>query len=133
VEKSWLAFRRSLSPSVRFPPSPLSTNLPDQPPAPSEPRRNRAYQLGSGASEFANSVVERVEVGNGGESTVDEPKRRCVGMAEAKGATVVITFGDDRIERWTPIGKRYVVEHWFPASRLPVATPVVGIAERARD
>jgi hypothetical protein len=83
--------------------------------------------------EFANGVKETVGVGNGGESSVQEPQRRSMGKAEAKGCSIVITFYDDRIERWTAVGERYVVEHWFPASRLPVATPVVGIAERARD
>jgi hypothetical protein len=59
-----------------------------------------------------------------------EPGRRCVGMAVVKGGSVVITWNDDRVERWTPVGKRYVVEHWFPAAQVPVATPVLGNAER---
>jgi hypothetical protein len=39
---------------------------------------------------------------------------------------------DDRLERWTLVSKRMVVEHWFPASQVPVATPVLGIAERSQ-
>jgi len=94
---------------------------------------NAALPIGRWKVEFANGVNETVSVGNGGESSVDEPRRRSMGKAEAKGASIVIVSFDDRIERWTPVGNRYVVEHWFPASRVPVTAPVVGIAERARD
>jgi len=102
----------------------------------SEPARDppkATLPVGRWRVEFANGVKESVSIGNGGESNVEELRRRCVGMAEVKGASVVIAFGDDRIERWTPVGDRYVVEHWFPTSRLPVTAPVVGIADRARD
>jgi len=108
----------------------------EQPRTFADPARDPSKEtlpVGRWRVEFANSVKETVSVGNGGESTVEEPQRRCLGIAEVKGASVVILFGDDRIERWTPVGQRYVVEHWFPASRLPVTTPVVGIAEHARD
>jgi hypothetical protein len=117
------------------------------PPAPSPARRpdrshlaghadlgrppQTALPVGKWKVEFANGVTEVVGVGNGGESSVEEPRRRCVGMAAVKGNAVVITFGDDRVERWTPVGPRYVVEHWFPASQVPVTAPVLGIAERA--
>src|SRR4051794_4933976 len=87
-----------------------------------------AMPVGKWKVEFANGVTEACDVGNGGESTVEEPRRRCVGMAVVKAGSVVMTFGDDRVERWTPVGERYVVEHWFPASRVPVTTPVLGIA-----
>jgi hypothetical protein len=90
-----------------------------------------ALPVGKWKVEFANGVNEVVDIGNGGESSVEEPQRRCVGMAEVQGGSVVITFGDDRVERWTLVGKRYVVEHWFLASRLPTVTPVLGIAELA--
>jgi hypothetical protein len=53
------------------------------------------------------------------------------GKAQVIGGSIVITFNDDRIERWTLVGKRSVVEHWFPGSRLPASTPVLGIAELA--
>jgi hypothetical protein len=91
-----------------------------------------ALPVGEWKVEFHNGVTEVCKIGNGGESSVEEPRRRCVGMAMVKGGSVVITFGDDRIERWTPVGKKYVVEHWFPASEVPVTTPVLGIAERAQ-
>jgi hypothetical protein len=79
---------------------------------------------------FANGVTEVCDIGNGGESTVEEPRRRSNGMATVEGGAVVIAFHDDRVERWTAVGDRFVVEHWFPGSRLPIVTPVLGIAER---
>jgi hypothetical protein len=91
-----------------------------------------ALPVGRWKVEFANGVTEVCNVGNGGESTVEELRRSSNGMAEVKGGSVVITFNDNRVERWTPVGKRYVVEHWFPASQVPVTTPVLGIAEAAR-
>jgi hypothetical protein len=80
---------------------------------------------------FANGVTEVCDIGNGGEASVEEPRRRANGTAVVEGGSVVITFNDDRVERWTPVGRRFVVEHWYPASRLPTATPVLGIGERA--
>jgi hypothetical protein len=100
-------------------------------PRPADAPPRTALPVGKWKVEFANGVNEACEVGNGGESSVEEPQRRCVGMAVVKGGSAVITFGDDRVERWTPVGKKYVVEHWFPASQVPVTTPVLGIAERA--
>jgi hypothetical protein len=80
---------------------------------------------------FANGVVEECRVGDGGEASVQEPLRASPGRAVVKGDSVVITFDDDRVERWTPAGKRFLVEHWFPGSRFPAAIPVRGVAERA--
>ena len=90
-----------------------------------------ALPAGKWKVEFTNGVTEVCSIGNGGEASVTEPQRRSSGMAVAKEGSVVITFNDDRVERWTPVGKRFVVEHWFPGSRLPTVTPVLGIAERA--
>jgi hypothetical protein len=61
---------------------------------------------------------------------VDEPLRRSRGRAEINGNSIVLTFSDDRVERWTPVGNRFVVEHWFPGSQFPAARAVLGIAER---
>ena len=44
---------------------------------------------------------------------------------------MVIRFADDRLERWTIVGKRIVVEHWCPAAAYPGEARVLGIAERA--
>ncbi|MGI8978758.1 MAG: hypothetical protein ACR2FY_06000 [Pirellulaceae bacterium] len=90
-----------------------------------------ALPVGKWNVEFTNGVTEVCSIGNSGESFVEETQRRSTGMAVAKEGGVVITFHDDRVERWTPVGKRFVVEHWFPGSRLPTVTPVLGIAERA--
>jgi hypothetical protein len=49
-----------------------------------------------------------------------------------KDGAFVIACEDDRLERWTPVGKRMVVENWYPGSRVPVATAVLGIAEPIR-
>jgi hypothetical protein len=105
---------------------------PTAPEAGADSPRKATLPVGKWKVEFSNGVAEVCQIGNGGESTVEEPQRASNGMAEVKGGSVVIAFQDDRIERWTPVGKRYVVEHWFPASRLPVTTPVLGIAEAAQ-
>jgi hypothetical protein len=86
--------------------------------------------VGTWRVEFSNGVIEECRIGNGGESSVEEPRRRSNGMAVVKSDSVVITFNDDRVERWTSVGKRLVVEHWFPGSRYPTAPPVLGIADR---
>jgi hypothetical protein len=79
--------------------------------------------------EFANGVTQVCEIAKDGTASVAEPLRNSGGKAVVKGSSVVIVYEDDRVERWTPVGKRLVVEHWFPASQLPTATPVLGIAE----
>jgi len=90
--------------------------------------------VGKWKVEFTNGVTENCEISNfgGGRATVEEPRRKSGGTVVVKGNTAVITFDDDRVERWTPVGERFVVEHWFPGSRFLTATPVLGIAERAR-
>jgi len=91
-----------------------------------------ALPIGKWKVEFTNGVTEVCNTGNGGECTVEEPRRMANGMAGVKGGSLVITFNDNRVERWTPVGKRYVVEHWFPASQVPVVSPVLGLAEAAQ-
>ncbi|HUE70046.1 MAG TPA: ankyrin repeat domain-containing protein [Pirellulaceae bacterium] len=81
--------------------------------------------------EFANGVVETCIIRREGTATVAEPKRSSAGWAVMKDGALVITFDDDRLERWTPVGRRMVVEHWYPAERFPSASPVLGIADRA--
>jgi len=63
--------------------------------------------------------------------SVSEPRRSSRGKAEAKDGAVVVPFEDDRVERWTPVGERFVVEHWFPASAYPAGARVLGIAKRS--
>jgi hypothetical protein len=81
--------------------------------------------------EFANGVVESCEINEFATASVVEPLRSSTGRLETKGGSIVIAFKDDRTERWTPVGKKYVVEHWFPSAQFPAGTPVLGIAERA--
>jgi len=94
-----------------------------------DPPRESALPVGKWKVEFANGVVEECRIGNGGEAYVEEPRRRSGGNAVVQESAVVVTFHDDRVERWTPVGRRFVVEHWFPGSRVPTGTPVLGIAE----
>ncbi len=97
---------------------------------PDLPRSTEAnLPVGKWSVEFANGVSQVCEVRKDGTASVVEPQRTSGGKATMKGRSVVIVYDDDRIERWTPVGKRLVVEHWFPASQLPTATPVLGIAE----
>lgn len=96
-----------------------------------QPSSKADLPTGTWRIEFANRVTEVCDIGNGGKASVDEPRRQSTGTAEVKGDSVVITFADDRVERWTPVGNRFVVEHWAQGSRLPTVTPVLGIAERA--
>jgi RNA polymerase sigma factor (sigma-70 family) len=81
---------------------------------------------------FANGVNQTCEVTADGTASVVEPRRTAKGKVTVQGATFVVVFEDDRVERWTPVGDRLVVEHWFPGSEWKTATPVLGIADRAR-
>jgi hypothetical protein len=92
-----------------------------------------AFPVGIWKVDFTNGVVETCHIFefDGGHAIVDEPRRKSRGTVEVKEGSFVIACHDDRVERWTPIGKRFVVEHWFPASGFPTAAPVLGIADRA--
>jgi hypothetical protein len=65
-------------------------------------------------------------------ASVAEPLRNSNGKVEVEDGRVVIVYQDDRAERWTPVGKRMVVEHWYPGARFPSGTPVLGIADGAK-
>ena len=92
------------------------------------PERN--LPVGKWTIEFANGVVESGEICKDGTASIVEPERSSRGTACEEGSATVIRFDDDRVERWTPVGERQVVEHWFPASHFSLATPVFGIAAR---
>src|SRR4051812_172225 len=81
----------------------------DPPRIPEADRRAGDLPVGRWSVAFSNGVNEVCEIGNGGESAVEEPRRRSTGLAAAEGGSVVITFHDDRVERWTPVGDRFVV------------------------
>jgi hypothetical protein len=61
---------------------------------------------------------------------VVEPLRTSTGKTNFKGSSFRLVFEDNRVEHWTPVGKRFVVEHFFPGDQVPPATPVLGIAVR---
>jgi hypothetical protein len=76
---------------------------------------------------FANGVVETCDVRANWTVSASEPKRSADGKAEVKGNALVITFADDRVERWTTVDKRVVVEHFFPGAEFPAGARVLGI------
>jgi len=94
------------------------------PPAPAGPS-------GKWKVRFANGVVETCGFEKG-VATETEPLRQSTGTAMAQDdGSFVIAFGDDRTERWTAVGKRWVVEHWATSAAFPAGRPVLGIATRA--
>ena len=96
---------------------------PADPPAPAGP-------AGKWKVRFANGVVETCAFDQG-VATEAEPLRQSTGTAMAQDGSFVIAFADDRTERWTAVGKRWVVEHWATSAAYPAGRPVVGIATRA--
>jgi hypothetical protein len=92
-----------------------------------------ALPAGKWKVEFTNQVAQLCDVLKSGDVTVNEANRESRGKAVARGNSVVVTYGDDRTERWTPAGKQFVVEHWFPASAFPTKPPVLGIATPAEQ
>jgi hypothetical protein len=95
---------------------------PADPPAPVGP-------VGKWRVTFANGVVETCTFEQG-TATESEPLRQSTGTPAAQDGAFVIAFGDDRTERWTAVGNKWVVEHWFPSATYPAGRPVVGIAKR---
>jgi len=83
--------------------------------------------VGRWSVEFTNGVKEVCDVRRNGTASVVEPLRSSTGNAEAKEGSVVLVFQDDRVERWTPVGSRMVVEHWAASVQFPAGTPVLGI------
>ena len=85
-----------------------------------DPPRPAAGPLPAGkwSVEFANGVTEQVEAKSDGTVAVSEPARSASGKATSLAGTVLIVFEDDRVERWTPVGRRMVVEHWYPAAQF---------------
>ena len=88
--------------------------------------------VGQWTVEFVNGVSQTCEIREDRTASVIEPRRTSAGNAALKDNSVVITFKDDVVERWTPVGKRFVVEFWFPGSGFPTASPLLGIADRAK-
>ena len=82
--------------------------------------------------EFANGVVQTNEFRDYGVASVSEPQRRAAGDVTYEAGAAVVTYGDNRTERWTLVGHRFVVEHWAPSSAMGSARGVLGIAEKAK-
>jgi hypothetical protein len=82
---------------------------------------------------FSHRVIESCEVRNDGSASESETLRSSEGKVTQQANSVVITFADDRVERWTAVDKRMVVEHWFPAAAYPAGDKVVGIADRVQQ
>jgi hypothetical protein len=92
--------------------------------------------VGTWTIEFANGSVVTCEIKKDNTASVVELRRTASGKVAVKDGSFVIAYDDDRLERWTPVGKRMVVEHWYPSSQVPVVTPVLGIAtekEKRKD
>jgi hypothetical protein len=90
--------------------------------------------VGQWAVEFANGVVETCDLVKEGTANVVEPKRSSRGkVRDARNGIVVLVFEDDRIERWTRIGQRMVVEHWASSDQFPGGPPVLGIAAKMKS
>jgi hypothetical protein len=79
--------------------------------------------------EFANGVIEVCEFHEDGSAAVAEPGRSSGGTVVRHEGGFRVTYADDRVERWTPVGSRMIVEHWCPTSEFPIGRPILGIAE----
>jgi hypothetical protein len=95
-------------------------------------QRQLAAFKGKWNVEFTNGVKEVCRIRTDRTASVAEPLRTSSGKVEVKDGSVVIVYQDDRVERWTPVGQRMVVEHWHPGAPFPTGTPVLGIADGAR-
>ena len=93
-------------------------------------RRMRAHEW---RVEFANGVVQTCSFGENGAAGVSEPLRRSRGNAKYENGAAVVSYNDDRVERWTLVGNRFVVEHWYPASQMWSTPGVLGIAEKSNS
>jgi hypothetical protein len=100
------------------------------PPAPPKPQGLPQQFVGKWTVSFANGVIEICEVNANGTAYEREPNRASDGKAEVVDGAIVITFADDRVERWTAVDKQMVVEHWCPAQSYPAGRCVLDIANR---
>jgi RNA polymerase sigma factor (sigma-70 family) len=98
--------------------------LPVQAPAPGVPPERWGV-------EFANAVTQVCELREDGTASVVElalPKYS--GKVIDKDGQVLVEYTGDRTQRFTPVGERMVVEHWWPGAKKGTDRPVLGIAER---
>jgi len=109
----------------------LPMSLIGDPPAPPSRATDSYLPAGKWRVEFANGVIESVVVKTDATAEVSEPARSSGGKVTTIAGTALVVFDDDRVERWTKVGSRMVVEHWFPAAQFPNGTHVRGIADIA--
>lgn len=81
--------------------------------------------------EFTNGITQQYVIQDDQSVSVSSSnsKRSSRGRMEVTKNECRIAFEDDRAERWTRVGDRVIVEHWFPASKSPKVQPVLGIGE----
>jgi hypothetical protein len=104
---------------------------PSAPPA-MNPRPDAKF-VGRWMVAFSNGVIESCEVRGDGSASESETLRSSEGKVSQQAGAIVITFADERVERWTAVDKRMVVEHWCPASACPAGERVMGIADRVQQ
>ena len=97
--------------------------------AQADPPRPESLPAGKWSVEFSNGIVEKVVIKKDGTASVSEPARTSDGKVTSLNGTFLFVCEDNRVERWTPVGRRMVVEHWPSADQYPNGTPVRGIAD----
>ena len=125
---------RATLPLTAFAALTLALSAAGDPPAPpaKDPGRDATY-VGRWMVTFSNGVIESCEVRHDGSASESETLRSSEGKVSQQAGAVVITFADDRVERWTAVDRRMVVEHWCPAAAYPAGYRVVGIADRVQQ
>jgi len=91
--------------------------------------------VGSWTIEFANGVVETCDLAKEGKVFVSEPNRRSFGKVNQSFKEGLLLFFDDgRVERWTKVNQRIVVEHWatFDLYQDYNQRPYMGIGEKMK-
>jgi hypothetical protein len=83
---------------------------------------------GSWTVTFANGVYQWSDIGSDRTVSVLESRRRSAGRVELRDGFTLVVYDDDRLERWTRVAHKAVVEHWYPATAYPAKAPVVGVA-----
>jgi hypothetical protein len=94
--------------------------------------RPAGEHVGGWTVTFANGVVETCVICPDGTAAATETLRTSAGKIDVREGRAVFVFEDGRLERWTEVGDRQVVEHFATADQFPNGTPVLGVAERVK-
>jgi hypothetical protein len=70
-----------------------------------------ALPVGKWSVEIANGIAQACEFRRDGTATVAEPGRAAGARVTPLAGALLVVYEDDRVERWTPVGRRMVVEH----------------------